>query len=332
MKDERGAFRYSDMVLLDLASDVPEVLPPGMTGLTRIKKPLFGPPFTHPPSAFETIKMHFSASPRIRSLHQQLTAQINDLIQTAKSLLMDQTPLIIRVPSWMAVAEGDIVDKLCIALGYPDVLQIDGPAEDLIFPSESRRTLHIIPATSVENKISTVDDQILSIQSYFHRSPSSQYGRLWENSPLLAMTKARKTLRFGDSGGDLAAVLLLDASVAIEDTINAMLGSICAIIKVQEQHFEGNLHQHVHNFPPSLPRLPHAHSNLIQPSSSECLGLVYIAEVETDPPEIVVYPPIPESVLSCDESQVLLLMHPSRRQCPYYSAAWIAKEMEVPAP
>ena len=333
-REDSGNLSHSEVVLVDLDYELPEITPPGTLAVTRIKEPLLGPSFTHPSTAFEVIKMHFVGNAISRSPSQQVYEAMYDLAQTARELSLPHVPTVIRLPAQVIATGRDFMEKLWQVFKVTELVQADGSSTEML---ESLATLNSVPIQRftqgvVENKLSAMEDYEVRLQSYFHRSGPTTGLPAWHDLPLMTIPSARKVFSFATSQDTFAAVLLLDALVDPGDTHDAVLGSIGAVVAVAKGHFEQELRPHVRTQRGSLPRLLWSDAFNLYAAHSECLGMVYLAEIDTENLEVLVYTPVSETKLAVGSDRILLLVHPGRRQHRWLHSGWIASEVEGAEP
>ena len=316
-----------EVLLVDLDPGISEVTPPGLIAIARIKEPLLGPAFTHSQSAIETLKTHFVGNQGGRLISCHFADAVCDLARIVQEHGRD-LPVVIRMPSWIAAAEDNILVRVWEALEATQVVYVGDLSNSTLPALASRDSVPLRSVTTAvfDTRLAVTDEEDLWVQTYFHRSRHDGLP-LWRDAPLTAMSEARHSLSFSPEG-TLAALLLLDPLVDLEDTLDAMLGSICAVVAVTVDHFEQNLRAKVRTEKTGLPRLMTSAMASIPATVSECMGVAYVAEMETEPPEVVIYTPITSAQLRKNNDTVLLLVHTGKRQHRSLGREWIAMETE----
>lgn len=310
---------------VDLDAEISEITPPGLMAIAHINRPLLGPPFTHSQTAIETVKTHFVGNHGAGLLRSHIADAVCDLAQTVQEHGRD-LPVVIRMPSWIAAADDNTFVRIWEALKATQVVYI-GELSNSALPALADRysvPLRSVTTASFDTRLAGTDEKDLRVQSYFHRSRHDSLSP-WCDAPLTAMSEARQSLRFSPEG-TITAVLLLDPLVDLEDTLEAMLGSICAVVATTVDNFEQNLRAKVRTEQNGLPRLMTPTMASIPVTTSECLGLACVAEIETEPPEVVIYTPISSAQLQKSNGTVLLLVHTGKRQHRSLGTEWIAME------
>jgi polynucleotide 5'-hydroxyl-kinase GRC3/NOL9 len=333
LRDDSGFLKHPEgVVFIDADQEFPEFSPPGTFALVRVKELLLGPAFTHPAPTTEVTKMHLAAGLDSRVLGPELVMILQDLIHTEQERFGNRHPVVISVPAWFDPGESDLMNALWKALRVTELVQMESSSSpfEALAALDSIPVRHISPIP-VDTSLSAIDDVDLRLQSYFHASKPSGGHLQWTELPLPAMASARNSLSLGQHHDALVAVLLLDPLVDTEDIVDALLGSIGAIVVVSKEYFDRELRQHVECPQNSLPRLIAPTPQPISPVESECLGLAYVAEVQVNPVELVIYTPIPEAVLQDAKDRVLVMVHAGRKKTRWTGSDWIAKEYEAMA-
>ena len=314
-----------EVLSLDLDSDISEVTPPGLMAIAHIKEPLLGPPFTHSQTAIEIVKTHFVENHGAGLPRSHIADAVCDLAQAVQEYGRD-LPMVIHMPSWVADADDNTFVRIWEALKATQVVYLGDLSNSTLSALANRYSvpLRSVPTAYFDTRLAGTDEKDLRVQSYFHR-PRHDSLSLWCDAPLTAMSGSRHSLRFSPEG-TINAVLLLDPLVDLEDTLDAMLGSICAVVAMTVDNFEQNLKAKVRTEQNGLPRLMTSTMASIPATLSECLGLAYVAEIDTELPELVIYTPILSAQLQKSTDTVLILVHTGKRQHRSLGTEWIAME------
>ena len=327
--NDTGKPNGQGVLLIDLDHELPEVSPPGTMSISRIKETLLGPVISHPDPAREIIKLHFIGSIGVPVPGDHLAEIVYDLVHSAKEHAQD-VPIIARAPTWMFSSQSDVLRRLCQEIGVTQVIHLDGFSSSTVesFSLEGGITSRKVPSIIVDPRVNRSDEQESKLQSYFHSCERNDGPLRWREGPLTTTSSARHILSFAPLEGNSAVILLLDPLVAIEDTLDAVLGSIGAVLTVPKHHYDQILKDYIWTDQNGLLRLKTPMPYPISPSHSECLGLAYVAEIDGNASQLVVYTPISPAKLQGNGSQVLVLVFPGNRQSGFLGSEWIVAEIE----
>lgn len=324
--DRAEQSRDPEVVVLDLNPESPTCTLPGTMALLKIKEPLFGPAFTHSNRACEIVKMHFIGNTGTTANSGRLEDIMMELIEQCQPHLSDKCPVIVQLP---ASAQVDTVKRLCNALGVNNMVQV-GTGSSVHDSMTVIDNLSLWRATSpsIDSRVSSLYDDGLRLQSYFHREQASDRGVVWDPKPLMALSGNWKTIHMFDDNDLLTAAVWLDALLDSEDTVDALLGDIGVVLSVSREYFDSSLRQQVVRQDFGLPRLALPTTDLLPPSKSECLGMAIVFEVGISSATVRVSTPIPQTLLQADPTRVIVLMHSGKRHHHATENEWIAGEIE----
>ena len=321
-----GKLLYPEVLLIDLDHELPEVAPLGTLSLALIKEPLIGPTTSQSKAALTILKLHFIGSLGSSAPPDLLAQATSDLAQIAQEYSQD-TPIIIRVPMWMSSKEYDSFRSLWRALRLTQIVSTElgtSSALDDLAASDDIPLLSI-SSLALDNRSSTADEQKLRLRSYFH---GHGFGNDIQKLGITSFTpssSSRHVVSFDGPEISISATWLLDPLVSFDDTVDALLEGVGAIVAFSKDYFDDNLKAQIRIVEGSLPRLALSRIEAIKPSVSQCLGLAYVAEIQTDALEMVLYSPIPSTILRHNDDRVLVLVLPGRRQAPFLGSDWIAR-------
>jgi hypothetical protein len=296
----------------------------------KVLAPHLGPAFTNPGSDCELLKMHFAGLAGITYSNQAYMELVTSLVMYVQPRLPSASHVIINLPD-TAVASAAAIERLCSDLAINNIVRMESsPRSD-----SSAETIDGIPVWCVASppndpRVSSVDDQILHLQSYFHALAVPEGGSVWSTVPLKAAWHTWKTISLCVENGSCAAVLWLDDLVDFEDTAEALIGDTGVILSVTRNYFDSDLRQHIRNTAISLPRLERKLMESLPPTHVECLGIAIVFEISLNPVGLRVSTPIAQAALQPDANRVLILMHPGRRQRQMPGSEWVAEEIENP--
>ncbi|KIV82928.1 hypothetical protein PV11_04993 [Exophiala sideris] len=302
---QSDAMRLNGVILLDFNTNLPEIAPPGMISLVHVTDPMFGPSFTHvtsslgPPHA--VIKMHFLGDFDETDLADWHVDRVHDLIaleQTHRRGL-GNVPVIILAPKWMNAIDQQTIGKIWKDMAPTDIVCMDSrPNSPHLqtwrhFAEADACRIHQLGAQVYDN-IPPAREHDLQMQSYFHVADSLITGQGCPETPILA--RSPTTLAYAGDESDICAIVLLGGHVALEDTYDALEGSVVAVLIVQRQQDKpitvddteedqsnrntGWLLCHTEEY---LPRLMGRSSHASFPFSadhSRCIGLAMVTEID----------------------------------------------------
>jgi polynucleotide 5'-hydroxyl-kinase GRC3/NOL9 len=232
------------VMLVDLDTDMPEFVPPGMISLVHISNPVFGPAFTHlmPWSKGDSdhvLKRHFLGDIDNIDLADWQLARVYDLLHLEKNFHSKRKngPVVIVLPKWLNGIDPATASKLWNKMSPTQIVCLDpSPTSPhlepwRLFAERENCVIHQLPA-QVFHRIPAVREHDLQMQSYFHLEDLEISRQFWSETPILSTTSRTATLSYGNDGGIICAIILLGSHIALEDTYEALDGSLVALVAV----------------------------------------------------------------------------------------------------
>jgi polynucleotide 5'-hydroxyl-kinase GRC3/NOL9 len=233
------------VALLDLDSSLPQFAPPGTISLVHLRRPVFGPPFSNllfsPQSmSGQLVKMHFLGDADRTEVNGWHLPSVGDLLNLQSGLRKEHKhlPVIVVMPQWLSDIDQNLASMLWnkIAPSHFVSLGPSLPAPHLepwrSLAEYGNCCIHQLPA-QVSDKVTMLQEHELQMQSYFHLQNTQLDRPFWDESPLLATRRRTLDLSYGDDQADIHTITLLGGHVALEDTYEAICGSLVALVAVQ---------------------------------------------------------------------------------------------------
>jgi len=149
-------------------------------------------------------------------------------------------PLVILLPKWLNDIDQGLASKLWVKFAATDIVCLDTlPTSPHLqpwkaFAETSKCRVHQIPSQTFE-KMPSAREHDLRMQSYFHIDYRSAGQPFWSETPVLARGQHQVWLTYGGAEAKVFGIMLLGGHVAMEDTYDAVDGSIVAIVVVRAQ-------------------------------------------------------------------------------------------------
>ncbi|KAI9785869.1 MAG: Polynucleotide 5'-hydroxyl-kinase grc3 [Peltula sp. TS41687] len=178
-------------VLLDVDPGQPEFSPPGQLSLIHLRKPVLGPPFTHPnifnSSSAEQIRAHSIATLSSNTDPGHFFACALDLLSKYRESLR-LMPLVINCSGWVMGTGKELLQGLIRASSPTDVVYLSTSthtAPDGLKECLKEGKIHNLPFHGVSlNMLNPASLRTMQTLSYFH-STKPQDGQLqWDPTPL----------------------------------------------------------------------------------------------------------------------------------------------------
>ncbi|OCT53086.1 hypothetical protein CLCR_09758 [Cladophialophora carrionii] len=232
------------VTLVDLDTITPEFAPPGVISLVHVRDLVFGPPFTHimPPSRADTdpvLKQHFLGDINALDLADWHLARVYDLLDHERDSQprWKTAPVVIVLPKWLNDVNPSIASKLWNKMSPTQIVCLDpSPTSPHLEPwrllaGRDNCAIYQMPV-QVFDRIPAVREHNLQLQSYFHLEDSHTSRQFWSETPILAKTSRTATLSYRGDGGMVYVIILLGGHVALQDTYEAVDGSLVALVAV----------------------------------------------------------------------------------------------------
>lgn len=232
------------LIVLDLDTSMPEFSPPGTISLAYLQRPIFGPAFTHllpiHGSSSRILKMHFLGDVEATDVCNLQIECILDLLNVEKQFRneLEDAITIILAPKWLNDIDAAVAGKLWAQMAPTGIVCIDNnTASAHLRPWRSLAEsagcqIQHLPVQTFD-RISLVREHDLQMQSYFHSIPSQIDCQFWDGRPILAETGAEITLTYQGRHAEVGAIALFGGNVVLEDTYDALEGSLVAIVAVK---------------------------------------------------------------------------------------------------
>lgn len=305
--------RPQQVNVLDLDTTLPEFSPPGTISLVHLRTPIFGPALSHMISLHGTpsrvMKMHFLGDVEGPNVSESQIECILDLLDFDKQSRNDVGGAItvILMPKWLNDIDVVTANKLWAKMAPTGIVCLDtSTASPHLRPWKSSAEaadcpIRCLPVQTFD-RIPLVREHDLQMQSYFH-SMSTRADRLWwDGRPVLADTGAEITLTYQGRHGQVKAVALIGGYVALQDTYDALEGSVVAIVAVKAGNIDHSDSEHtlvqdtdigsldaedrdilpgVERTEEGLPRLMTGEEGYGVPAkNSECMGLALVTRID----------------------------------------------------
>ncbi|KAJ5341234.1 Pre-mRNA cleavage complex II Clp1 [Penicillium brevicompactum] len=242
---EGGHVNTEGVAFLDLDPGQPEFTPMGQIYLARLRKPFFGPPFTHPSldnsQGGEILRAHHigATSPKEDPDHYALA--VMDLMDQYRSLLekYPQCPLIINYPGWIFGQGLEVAMWLVKSLGLSDVVYMSekGPSEVVdplgLAARQARVPMTILPSQPTDFvSRSSAQLRAMQIQSYFHMSHPTDLGTsLWSEEPL-SRTRPLTVDYTGPRQG-ISGIMVMGSQINPELLHETLEGAIVGLVAIE---------------------------------------------------------------------------------------------------
>jgi polynucleotide 5'-hydroxyl-kinase GRC3/NOL9 len=232
------------VAFLDLDPGQPEFSPMGQVYLSHVRKPNFGPPFSHPTlDGFDDgyiVRAHHlgSVSPKDDPDHYAMCA--SDLMNSYWKLLQTypRCPLIINFPGWIFGQGLEIVIWLIKTLEISDVVYMSekGPTE-VVEPLQYAANETNIPLTTLPSQPtdfmtrSSYQQRTMQIMSYFHLRkhighPSWSELPIYQNRPL--------TVNYDGPSQGILGFMVMGCRRDPNLLSQILDGSVVAVVAVEE--------------------------------------------------------------------------------------------------
>jgi len=235
----------SSSTLLDLDTNLPEFVPPGMISLVHVRRAVFGPPYAHVlphRTDGQVLQQHFLGDVDMTDLTDRHLSAVYDLLAMEKSHRPKHkgSAFVVVLPKWLNGIDQAAAASLWTKLAPTAIVCLDSRTQSphlepwrTLAEHESCRIHHLPP--EAYDKLSSVQEHELQMQSYFHQDDNVGDHALWNDTPALASRSNRVTLAYGGDDATIKAIVLLGGHVKLEDTYDALQDSIVAVISFQAE-------------------------------------------------------------------------------------------------
>lgn len=284
------------VLFLDLDPGQPELAPPGIIYLAHVYVPLLGPSFANVivPGMRDRkmVRMHYIGANTPQEFPTHYQRCVSDLLSLIRDY--DRMPLVINTCGWNSASyqtmlsstfRGNLLTNI-IQLGHyrtlasQGLLQLDARSEEKPFaliPSQPNK-----PGRRPGREL-----REMQLQSYMHASGSVEGGVVWDQLPVTTLPNAMTVS--SEFAPELFIIIMLDAGVAADHLVDALNGSVAAIVVIKHASTlhglsvgimedrvdvgEGMRIRHTHDG--HLPYLDCGTdaAEALDPGTSECIGL-----------------------------------------------------------
>ena len=229
------------VAFLDLDPGQSEFSPPSQISLVYLRRPFFGPAFTHPlspdPDERRIVRAHAIAavSPQEDPLH--FGACVRDLMNHYSTTFRPAIPLVVNFSSWLTAQGTELLLKLIEHVSPTNVIYMSEAGPPKVLESlqglAERFPLHVLPAVTVPKSCRTAKElRAMQTLSYFHVE-KPQHGQLrWSAEPLSRMEFW--TINYGgEASGGVSQIVIVGRRVAAEHMSRVINGSTVALVAVE---------------------------------------------------------------------------------------------------
>jgi len=306
-EDEPGESKpFTEVVCwLDLDPGQPEFSPPGQVSLLYIRKPVFGPPFTHPladtSTSIRSVRAHSIAAVSPKDDPEHYLACAQELIGRYHKILnmFPKCPLIVNCPGWVLGTALELMIQLLRTTKMTDLVYMSeaGNPEiiEILKTSAGTATFTRIPSTFLVFPGRTpAEFREMQYISYFHQDEPVRGQLAWSANTFLE--KPPLKLQYGRANPDFLGIMTLGEHVTDEFLSMVIDGCLLALVAVEDDEYASALHRTIiRTANESLPYWPPNQMGLStppDPSKTHVIGLVLILRIEVDTQELIVRTPL----------------------------------------
>lgn len=295
---------------LDLDPGQPEFSPPGLVSLVHVRRPNFGPPFSHPyadhSTAFRPLKAHAigSTSPKNDPIHFLHCAA--DLLTVYQDLLhsFPRCPLVINCPGWILGSALEVMTQLIKITAATDIVLMDSTHPNVIHvltEAAGKTPIHKLPRPTCPPAIAArTAAELRTMQdiSYFHQLEPEHSESRWTGA---VIDKQKPwTLNFSDTAGDFLGIWSIGEQPSSNFLACVLEGSLVAVCVLDNdaainEAMIGINRTAVENLPfwpcdqSGLPSKP-------DPLKSRMIGLALVQEVDARAHTLKLQTPLSDAV------------------------------------
>lgn len=240
------------VTVVDLDSNAPEFAAPGMISLVHVAEAVLGPPFTHPlpvgGSGSRILKQHFVGDVEPNEMREWHMQQVTNLLDLAHSHQIEAggSPVVVIAPKWWYEIDSDVAARLWTKMSQPTIACFDNNPQSVhlqpwkaLADSSATAVVHIAPHPL--EGLSALREHNLRMQSYFHAVELSNRKLAWNGRPVLSGGQVEVPLNYAGRNAQIRAIVLQGGHVAVEDTYDALEGSVAAIMAVNVTVGDGDV-------------------------------------------------------------------------------------------
>ena len=231
--------------LLDLDPGQPEWTMPGQISLIQMRKPTFGPSFTHAKSSTTStarlIRAHAltALSPKVDTIH--FIEAANQLMHEYYRFLEQNpgTPLVINCSGWMIGSGTEIVLKFIRDWSPSDIVYSSrtGPGElgPLLQEAAGNNFVHTYNPQSVCEVIGRSPSQLRAMQAmcYFHSDNEDSAGNMQWNTVPVTFRKPW-VIRYDEHLPGVFGIMVYGESVAPDCLVTILEGCLVGIVLLED--------------------------------------------------------------------------------------------------
>lgn len=299
---------FADTVCwLDIDPGQPEFSPPGQVSLVQIRKPVFGPPFSHPYADASTpirmVRAHSIAATSPKDDPEHFLACALDLLEHYQAVLKiyPSCHLIINCPGWILGSALEIMTHLMRTTEMTDVVYMSGEGMpeivDVLAKAAGNATFSRLPSTFYTIPTRTAADfRAMQYMSYFHQAEPTHDSLRWTVTTFTE--KPPLVLKYGSEMADFLGVLSLGEHPTDEFLAAVLEGSLVAFVAVENEQVALDLHMKVaHSANEGIPYWAPGRSGLTpppDPKKTHMVALALIIRIDVETQELVVRTPLSE--------------------------------------
>ncbi|KIV96317.1 hypothetical protein PV10_00199 [Exophiala mesophila] len=350
------------VTVVDLDSRAPEFAAPGMISLVHVSETILGPPFTHPlparGSGSRILKQHFVGEVEPSEMIQWHMKQVTNLLDLEHLHRNEagESPLIVIAPKWWQDIDPDVAARLWTQMSPTAVVCFDSsPQSTYLHPwialASSTATTAVFISPQPLEGLSALREHNLRMQSYFHAVELPNQTLTWNSRPVLCGGQAEVALSYAGRNAQIRAVVLQGGHVAVEDTYDALEGSLAAVMAVNvtdgDRDLDGapsdgkaivndDLAARQGRYLPEIVRteedIPRATSEQVNgyaaAAETRCLGLGFITRIDLFRDQIVMSAGLWTGVLESQmQGQQVVVVVPKATPDGRYKTEWMKREM-----
>ena len=350
------------VTVVDLDSRAPEFTAPGMMSLVHVSEIILGPPFTHPLPArgngSRILKQYFVGEVEPSEMIQRHMKQVTNLLDLEHLHLTEagESPLIVIAPKWQQDIDPDVAARLWTQMSPTAVVCFDSsPQSTYLHPwaalASSTATTAVFISPQPLEGLSALREHNLRMQSYFHAVELPNQTLTWNSRPVLCGGQDEIVLSYAGRNAQIRAIVLQGGHVAVEDTYDALEGSLAAIMAVNVTDGDGDLDgapsdgkaivdddlaaRQGRYFPETVRTeddLPRATSDQVigyaVAAETRCLGLGFISRIDLFRQQIVMRAGLWTGVLKSQmQGQQVVVVVPKATPDGRYKTEWMKREM-----
>ncbi|KAL8725351.1 MAG: hypothetical protein Q9166_007411 [cf. Caloplaca sp. 2 TL-2023] len=232
------------IALLDIDPGQPEFSPPGEVSLVQVSSCNFGPPFCHPTTTADGLKLvrsHHIGATSPREDPQHYLKCVQDLIQHYEQLLVHHPscPLVINTAGWIQGQGLELLSELICQFNLTDVVYTStlGPPEvvESIAQATADRNvqLHFLTSQPVETSLRSASDlRTMQTLSYFHLDEPDGGHLRWSATPV-EVTNALP-LHYAGPDQSIYGVQLLGPELDPDFLVDVLEGCIVGLVVLED--------------------------------------------------------------------------------------------------